>query len=225
MAADSPESTADSGTSRAGGAAPEARFRAAWAGVGLRGDPAPAWADLVARHAAPGRHWHTLAHVEDAIAQLHRHRPPLAFPLEAELALWYHDAVYVPGASDNEGRSAALADEALAGASLHPPARARIVGLILDTAHHGPATTPDGAAVADADLAILGAEPGRYEQYRAAVRREFEALDDAAWRGGRRAWIDRMLARPGIFQTAAFRAPLEAPARRNLERERGALAD
>src|SRR6186997_850808 len=65
-------------------------------------------------YAQPHRGYHDVGHFDELIALAQQHTPDLD---EAEqLALLFHDAVYVPGAprGDNERRSAALMDATLA---------------------------------------------------------------------------------------------------------------
>src|SRR5688500_725542 len=62
--------------------------------------------ELLIRYAEPHRHYHTLEHVVACLKWLDRFREVAEHPEEVELALWYHDAIYVPGAGDNESRSA-----------------------------------------------------------------------------------------------------------------------
>lgn len=73
--------------------------------------------------------------------------------------------------------------------------------------------------MASIDLAVLGAEPGRYRAYAEAIRREYGHLSDAAYREGRSALLLALLAREAIFPDAGFRARYEARARKNIERE------
>ncbi|MEZ5257457.1 MAG: hypothetical protein R2705_11360 [Ilumatobacteraceae bacterium] len=93
--------------------------------------------------------------------------------------------------------------------------------MILDTCTHD-ATTPAGAVLLDADLAILGADPATYETYVRLVRREYAHLDAAAWRRGRLAVLESFLARPVLFHTAWGRRR-DRRARGNLGAERRAL--
>lgn len=75
----------------------------------------------------------------------------------------------------------------------------------------------------DADLAILGAEPARFEEYEADIRQEYRWVPSFLYRRKRRALLREFLERPAIFCTAGFRQKYEAAARRNLERSLEAL--
>jgi predicted metal-dependent HD superfamily phosphohydrolase len=140
-----------------------------------------------------------------------------------EFALWLHDAVYVPGAADNEERSAARAEQFLA--TLHAAAHAATVrGLILATRHAARPARPDERLVADIDLAVLACPTVAYDAYAAAIRAEYAAVPDADFRAGRRGFLQALLARPALYHTPLLHARCEAAARRNLARELQQLA-
>lgn len=142
-------------------------------------------------------------------------------PDEIEVAIWFHDAVYVPGRADNEEASAALADQALAAGEVAGPVKDRVWSLVLATRHTAIPHGNDARMLADIDLAILGADPYRFGIYDRAIRREFHALPDAEYRSGRAAVLRSFLARPTIYHTESFRERYEAQARANIT---GALA-
>src|SRR5688500_16502778 len=80
-------------------------------------------------------------------------------PGEVYTAILFHDAVYVPGAKDNESRSAAWARHAIANYRLaaNPDRVAELINL---TAQHGKLEHAhgDAALFLDADLSILGSQ-------------------------------------------------------------------
>jgi predicted metal-dependent HD superfamily phosphohydrolase len=183
------------------------------------GAPAPAGLldDLVARHGEPGRSYHTLAHVLDCLEKTAITREIQDDPAAVELALWFHDAVYDPRRSDNEERSAALAEEALA-RPLGGERAARVAELVLATRHRAPPPPGDAAVVVDADLSILGAAPDAYDAYAEAVRREYSWVPGFLYRRRRAKVLRSFLARDRIFTTEPFHERYEARARANLER-------
>jgi predicted metal-dependent HD superfamily phosphohydrolase len=169
-------------------------------------DVEAAYADLVARHTEPHRRYHTLEHLDEILERVHG--------TEVELAAWFHDAVYDPRSSDNEARSAAYADDVLTRLGAPRDVIDEVQRLIALTAGHTVAEGDvDGRRLIDADLAILGAPPERYDRYARDVRAEYGHLDDEVWRAGRRAVLERLL-------TAAE----DERARSNLARELAALA-
>ena len=150
-------------------------------------------------------------------------------PHDVLCALLYHDAIYVVGRSDNEARSAELATEHIARFGL-PCDAARVSALILATARHGSelvdeAQDPDLAHFLDADMAILGAPPARFDAYERAIANEYATVPAEAFRAGRARFLTRLLALPRLYQTSFFGSRLESAARANLARASAALND
>jgi predicted metal-dependent HD superfamily phosphohydrolase len=184
--------------------------------------------ELSALYRQPGRHYHSLAHIEALLALAREYRTDLADPEAIEAAVWFHDAIYDSRRSDNEARSAALAEEKLA-SRVDPARLGHIVAIIEATATHAlpdlgdEASNRDAALFLDMDLSILGAPKSAFDSYEAAVRREYAWVEDKAWRSGRTAVLRKFLARPHIFHTETFRQRFEAQARKNIQRSIAAL--
>src|SRR5215212_6859444 len=103
---------------------------------------------LVARYAEPHRRYHTLVHIEAIL--------PLVRGTRAELAAWFHDAIYDTTLHDNEARSAELASNALRDLGFDHATVAAVEQMIVATARHDPAgLDEDGLRFLDADLSIL----------------------------------------------------------------------
>ena len=181
-------------------------------------------ADLLRRYAEPHRRYHTAEHlaaVLDGVDELAANADADADDAEAvRLAAWFHDAVYDPVRGDNEERSAVLAERTLADAGRPAPVIAEVARLVRLTTTHDPAEGDrNGAVLCDADLAILAADPERYAAYAAAVREEYAAVPDAAFRAGRADVLRGLLDLPALFRTPAGRERWEAAARHNLRTE------
>lgn len=145
-------------------------------------------------------------------------------PLLLELAIWFHDCVYNPKASDNEQRSAEVCRTLLSPFPLNSVQADFVTRIILATKHAAPAVMPDERLMVDLDLAILGAPQDRYDAYAAAIRTEYAHMNDAAFKSGRTHILKGFLARPAIFMTDTFLQKYEAFARDNLRREIDRLA-
>jgi predicted metal-dependent HD superfamily phosphohydrolase len=177
-------------------------------------------ADLMRRYEEPHRRYHTVTH----LAEVLEHVDALAAEADdaeaVRLAAWFHDAVYDPSAGDNEERSAELAERVLTETGRPAATVAEVGRLVRLTATHDPAGGDrDGAVLCDADLAILAAEPARYAAYAAAVREEYAAVPDEAFRRGRADVLRRLLDLPALFHTAAGRERWEEAARHNVRAE------
>lgn len=180
---------------------------------------------LEAAYAEPHRRYHTRAHIEACLKLLDDVQGLSA--QEKQLltwAIWWHDAVYDPRASDNEARSADLAQAELAQEGVDPEACAEVARLIRLTAgHEVEAGDRLGTILIAIDLAILGAAPAEYDAYSRAVREEYAHVPDALWRAGRSRVLQRFLDAPVIFPDPGLRARFEAQARDNLARELATL--
>lgn len=181
---------------------------------------------LEAAYAEPHRRYHSRRHIEQCLALLDQ-VPDLEDSERQVLswAIWWHDAVYDPTASDNEARSADLAKAELRelGASIH--AREEVARLIRLTAGHVVENEDRlGEILVSIDLSILGAPPEAYDAYALAVRQEYAHVSDEAWRVGRPRVLQRFLDAPVIYPDPSLRDHFEAQARANLAREIAALA-
>jgi predicted metal-dependent HD superfamily phosphohydrolase len=197
-------------------------LRERWASTWQRLSPAlppPALlADLEARYREPQRHYHTLQHLEECFAALDAVRPHVADVAAVELALWFHDAVYDVHRHDNEARSAGLAAATLRAAGLPDALTGKVTALILATRDHAAADADaDAAALLDADLAILGAAPARFDDYERQIRAEYAHVPDDVFVPARRRILENFLQRPHLFATPGFRVRFGQQARANLE--------
>ncbi|MGY2131274.1 HD domain-containing protein [Hymenobacter sp. HD11105] len=176
---------------------------------------------LAAAYEAPGRHYHTLTHIQALLQSLHEAPTPLHDAEVVQLAIWFHDVVYSPLRSDNEERSAALAREFLTQTNLVPERISKVVLLIERTKDHTQPqpNDPDLHFFLDADLQILGAPPAEYEEYAHQIRQEYRLVPGPLYRRGRRAVLQNMLAASVLYRTEYFRDKLDARARQNLQRE------
>lgn len=194
-------------------------WREDWARLDLPG--ADVWLDrLLNSYAEPARHYHTLQHLAECLTLFDQVAHLAERPGEAAIALWFHDSVYVPLATDNEARSADWACDALCAAGASQAVIARVRGLVMATAHHD-ATDADSRLVVDIDLAILGAAPGRFAQYEQQVRAEYAAVPADVYQRKRNEVLSRFLARPVIYGTPELHGRLETQARMNLRRAIG----
>jgi predicted metal-dependent HD superfamily phosphohydrolase len=188
-------------------------------------------ASLEAAYAVPPRAYHDFHHVGEVL----RHYQEVAAgpgwtqPRDVALAVLYHDAIYEPGRSENEARSAQFAVEQIArwqpeaGIDAH-----RVAHLIELTARHGqfvPADfdgdpAPDDVRrFLDCDMAILGAEPAVFDAYDRGIAAEYRGTLPAwLFRLNRRRFLKALLARERVFLSDFFHARLDAQARANLRR-------
>lgn len=221
----------------------EQNLRARWyattaaAGAAPDRDPAPYADRLLTAWAEPQRKYHTTAHLADVLARIDVLAADEATPGGApqdnaaqdnaapdrpavELAAWFHDAVYRPDRSENEERSAALAERALPELGIDDARTAEVARLVRLTVTHDPAPgDANGELLCDADLGVLAGTAEEYAAYAAAVRAEYGFVPDEAFRAGRATVLRQLLELPRLFRTAYGAAHWEAPARANLAAE------
>lgn len=178
----------------------------------------------LAHYRQPHRFYHDAAHVQEMMALarwLKLHLSP-----GEELAVLWHDAVYVPGAEKglNERLSAKLMLATAANgpdffATTDKMVLASAERIILETTHAGE-PSEEAARVIDLDLYRLGSPWSEFDRHAHAIEREFRVLHESP----EKFWIARanfyraMLQRPHIFTTPLFRERYEAQARDNLGR-------
>ena len=173
---------------------------------------------LVENYSEPRRKYHTMQHLEECFAHLKRVRSLAELASEVELALWFHDAIYDTRKKDNEERSAEWARECALAAGLADDQATRIYQLVMATMHNAVPVGRDAAVLVDIDLAILGAEVERFDEYEIQVREEYSWVPESLYRTGRRNILQQFASRESIYNTDYFRAELEARARGNIGR-------
>jgi len=208
---------------------PESEIRSTWRHVaGVHHDR---YVDaLLIRYAEPHRRYHTATHIMLVVRHIHdvcRATGSDASP-EVLAAALYHDAIYDPKVDDNEARSADIAAQQLTDVGWPAVRCDAVAAMILATAGHLAPGRPDvddvdTTLLLDADLAILGADPGAYQAYANGVRAEYAHVDDAAWTAGRTLVLHRFLDRDRLFASEYMHDTYEHRARANIEAELAAL--
>jgi predicted metal-dependent HD superfamily phosphohydrolase len=171
------------------------------------------------------RRYHTTHHLRECLQHFAEVRDQAQHPAEVELALWFHDAFYDPRRKDNELLSADWARQSVLQAGLPPEVGDRVHALVMATRHDAVPAQPDAQLLVDIDLAILGAEPKRFDESDQQIRAEYAHVPDQEFRVGRARILNSFLARPRLYSTPHFYAALEQRARANLRRAVARLAD
>jgi predicted metal-dependent HD superfamily phosphohydrolase len=165
----------------------------------------------------PDRHYHDKSHVYAVLSEIHSRCDGLT-PKEkgiACLAAFYHDAVYIPGALDNEERSADFAKNQLSNTRIDRAAIDRTCKIILMTKYPHDTDDPIGNLVVDADLAELGASWPTFLRNDAAIRREHARFSDKVYYPARSKFLTSLLEREYIYRTEEGRRN-ESTARQNM---------
>ncbi len=180
--------------------------------------PSNLLAELQTAYAQPQRFYHTQQHLQECLSLLAEVEHLAKQPAELALALYFHDAVYNPQANDNEAQSAAWAMQVLTQCQAQETLIQRIKNLIMATQHHTVTEDDtDGQLLLDIDLAILGQETARFNEYEQQIRQEYAWVSEQDFKSGRAAVLQSFLQREWIYQTDYFRGRLEQQARLNIQ--------
>ncbi len=169
-----------------------------------------------------GRHYHNFFHIEALLTAMHAQQAELNQPAVVALAIWYHDAIYTSLRKDNEARSASLAGKDLLALGAGRDLIARVSFLILQTANHTQAKSPEDHDLGwflDFDLEILGAEPRQYQTYSEQIRKEYRLIPELLYRKGRIKVLKQMLEAPFLYHSPLYRKRYERQARQNILQE------
>ncbi len=178
----------------------------------------PRWTTCV-RYAEPHRAYHTQTHVDTMLAGLRGCRSPAGV---AELAIWYHDAIYDPAATRQRGPQR-RADAGGPGRPGRPGAAGG--GRRHDPRHRKPRCCRRARARTwrcswTWTWPCWARAPDAYDAYERGIAAEYVPVHgEGAFRRGRAAFKRGMLARPRLFLSDHFHAALDAAARNNLRRE------
>lgn len=179
----------------------------------LGGDPtlaADTFARLEAAWSEPHRRYHDRRHLAECLLRLNE----LQGNDTIALALWFHDAVYVPGAKDNEARSVELLINEATRLGIDAT---RAAALVRATAHHDAPARGDAALMLDIDLSILAADPMRFLEYDHEIEEEHADVPHTVFIVKRGRFLASQLARPRMFNTDAAHERFERRARAQIE--------
>lgn len=169
-----------------------------WVEIGAHGDGAALMQQLLAAYADPQRKYHALQHLSECLDLLEQHR---------------HLAV----------EPAAVEELSAAGVSTERVAQVR--EHILATRHSTLPKGQDQQLLVDIDLAILGANRARFEEYEVQVRAEYAWVPELIFRQKRAEVLAEFLAREPIYNTTPLHNALEHQARENLAQSLQQLRD
>lgn len=201
---------------RSGGHLPalQTYWNATAAALQVAGDTSQYWFEKLCRlYSDHLRSYHTLTHIYEMLQRKEDwgvHSPAL------DLAVWFHDAIYLPREKDNEERSAQLFSRFAAEASV----AIDVQGWILATKSHSPVDATAGELILlDLDLAILSAEADRYQQYARQIYEEYSWVGESLYRTKRCEVLRGFLAQARLYHSAYASAAMEHSAQRNIQWE------
>lgn len=166
------------------------------------------------------RFYHNMEHISRMLEKIESFSADIEDMPVLKLAIWYHDVVYDPKATDNEEQSANLAESIMLDLGLEKDKVQKIKDYILATKDHNvsPEDAFDLVLLIDVDFETLGGSWEDFEKYRKAIRKEYSWLSDEKYIDGTRKFFNNMLARDRIYNTQVMYDKLEDQARANLNR-------
>jgi len=174
--------------------------------------------DLVEQYSSSSRRYHGLRHIAQCLKELDSMRDDSIDRDSIELAIWYHDVVYVPGSGENEKMSAQKMVKDLSQFESKLSIE-KVEQMICATNHDGSDTyDKETNILLDIDLSILGQRHQDYESYRYGVRQEFRGYSRLTFSHGRKNFLRNLLAGP-IFHTQFMKQKYEKAAIKNIEGE------
>lgn len=197
-----------------------ARFVALWERCRAdaeRGEPLRVHATLCEHYGEAVRRYHTLEHIRHCLREFDAARPADDIADAVEMALWFHDVIFVPGAQDNEQLSADCFRE-LARDCLPPSFIAEVERMIMATTHRLPPRDRGAAWAVDLDLSSFGLPWPTFLRDSRHVREEMSAQCDDDYYPAHGRFLRGLCARERIYTTEVFHARYEQAARDNITR-------
>ncbi len=166
----------------------------------------------------PQRRYHTLEHIEHCLCMFDLCQSMADDPDALEIAIWFHDVVYVPGKRDNEALSAELYLEMSSGGH-GDKMRERVVRLIMATLHDGTSLEDsDSSFMVDIDLSSFALSFQDFLHDSQNLRAENPQLSDADYYQKQSNFQSCLLSRQKFFLSDFFHQRYEQQARDNLSR-------
>jgi len=177
------------------------------------------WIEIEKNYSGKKRHYHTLQHLDNLLAQLTDVKAEIHNWDSILFTLYYHDIVYNSLKSDNEEKSAELAEKRMIQIAVPIPTRELCKKQILATKSHVISNNSDTNYFTDADLSVLGQSWETYSLYYKNVRKEYSIYPALVYNPGRKKVLHHFLAMDRIFKTDFFYRKFEMQAKQNIQKE------
>jgi predicted metal-dependent HD superfamily phosphohydrolase len=114
------------------------------------------WTEIERGYSNKNRHYHTLSHLDNLLEQLTDLKTEIKNWDTILFSLYYHDLVYNSLKTNNEEKSAEIAEKRMSQISVPTEIIQECSNQILATKAHSPTPDNDTNLFIDADLSILG---------------------------------------------------------------------
>ena len=170
---------------------------------------------LITAYKEPQRAYHTVQHIAECLAHFQNIQSSLNDSIAVETAIWFHDAVYDPKASDNELQSAELM-KSVCNEFLSEQQIEKVYQWIIATQKHQPSDDHDLNSLLDIDLAILGSNAERFAEYQQQIQFEYAWVESDVYKVKRKQVLQQFEQMNPIYQTRWFRYHYEKQAKISL---------
>lgn len=159
----------------------------------LAGIPIPIAEELTEKLQEPHRFYHNAAHIEDILSNIEKIYPKESSPREKailSLAAFFHDAIYIPGAKNNEELSVEFFKKAISSGGCNEENADIICQIILDTKTHKPSSELSGKFC---DLDLYGLRHGDLERIltdEQNIFKEFQFVDYSIYKSERAKFLE-----------------------------------
>tara|TARA_R110000868_G_scaffold290081_1_gene550317 strand:+ start:74 stop:688 length:615 start_codon:yes stop_codon:yes gene_type:complete len=177
------------------------------------------WTEIDKNYSSKKRHYHTLEHLNNLLYQLTAVKSEIKNWETILFTLFYHDIIYNSLKSDNEEKSAELAEKRMKQLSVSTDKIELCKKQILATKSHIKSTDSDTNYFTDADLSVLGQNWETYLLYCKNVRKEYSIYPALVYNPGRKKVLNHFLSMDRIFKTDFFYKKFEVQAKQNLQQE------
>jgi predicted metal-dependent HD superfamily phosphohydrolase len=171
-------------------------------------------------YSSKGRYYHNMDHIANLLKLSLDYSNSIDDIGTLQLAVFYHDIVYLAKKKDNEEKSALFAEKSLKTLNYNENRIEKCKQFILATkTHNNVLNNNDLDYLLDFDLEILSAPWQGYFTYTKQVRKEYSFYPDIIYKPGRKKVLEHFLRMSDIYKTIEFREKYEKAARENLTRE------
>jgi predicted metal-dependent HD superfamily phosphohydrolase len=177
------------------------------------------WTEIEKNYSNKKRHYHTLQHLANLMAQLTEVKGEIRNWETILFTLYYHDIIYNSLKSDNEEKSAEVAEKRMKQISVSNDTIELCKNQILATKSHVKSADTDTNYFTDADLSVLGQDWETYSVYCKNVRKEYSIYPDFVYNLGRKKVLNHFLSMDRIFKTDFFHKKFEKQSKQNLQKE------
>ncbi|MCB9034726.1 MAG: hypothetical protein H6553_12870 [Chitinophagales bacterium] len=177
------------------------------------------WTEVEKNYSNKKRYYHTLQHLDNLLENLSKVKQAIQNWNGILFTLYYHDIIYNALKSNNEEKSAALAEKRMQQLAVDDNTIVLCKQQILATKSHIKSSNNDTNYFTDADLSVLGQPWEVYEMYYQNVRKEYAIYPDFVYYSGRKKVLNHFLSMDSIFKTDFFYHHFEKQAKQNIQKE------